>query len=322
MADPIQEWRVLVTGGAGFIGSHLVDYLLLRGAERVVIADTMFLGREENLAHALEHSPDRLKIYREDCGDRDALGAVLAKERPSIVFNLATRPLLYSFQNPAGAFDVNVRVALTVAEALRLGCVERLVHVSSSEVFGSAQAHAMDESHVFNPETSYAAGKAAADLLFRSYVSMFALPILILRPFNNFGPRQNEQDLAALIPATIRRIREGEAPVIEGDGKQTRDFAYVKDTVRQIVDLSLKAGFPDEFNLGTGEETSVSEVISLICNLTGYAGPILTRGERVADVKRHRSDTSKVSGVLPQFTSTPLKDALEETVQWFMTKEQ
>ncbi|MBT5472164.1 MAG: NAD-dependent epimerase/dehydratase family protein, partial [Nitrospina sp.] len=220
--------RILVTGGAGFIGSHLVDNLLSEGVEHVAVVDNFFLGKESNLSQATKKYKDKVKIYREDAAEFSSMEAVCGKEKPDVVFNLATKALLYSFFNPPGAYRVNVDIAENFGELLRKKVFGKLIHVSTSEVYGTARQNSMAEDHPLMAETSYAAGKAAADLLLTSYVNMFDLDITIVRPFNNYGPRQNEGALAAVIPETIKRIRSGQEPFIEGDGLQTRDFIYVE----------------------------------------------------------------------------------------------
>jgi UDP-glucose 4-epimerase len=162
--------RVLVTGGAGFIGSHLVDALLRDGASHVAVVDNFFLGRDENLADARRVGGSRLSVHREDAADPEAMDAVIDAERPEVVFNLATKALRYSFFNPPGACRVNLDIALALLEPLRKGRFQRLIHLSSSEVYGTAQYVPMDEAHPLLAETTYAAGKAAADLAVSSYV--------------------------------------------------------------------------------------------------------------------------------------------------------
>ncbi len=306
-----------MTGGAGFIGSHLVDALLDRGAQRVAVVDTFFLGREGNLAAARARHGDALGVYREDAGDLGAMSEICRVERPDVVFNLATKALLYSFFNPSGAFRVNVEVATTLAELLRRGAYPRLVHLSSSEVYGSARNPVMDEDHPLLAETTYAAGKAAADLLLAAYVRMYGLDIVTVRPFNNYGPRQNDGAFAAVIPLTLRRLRDGLAPELEGDGEQTRDFSYVGDTVELVVRLAVAAGASGHtLNLGSGVETPIREVVETICAIAGYRGPISRAPARAADVRRHRADVSRLRALLGEVESTPLRAGLEQTYAW------
>ncbi len=308
--------RPLVTGGAGFIGGHLVDALLARGAERVVVVDTFFLGKEENLADARAAAGDRLVVYREDAADPDAMAAICAAEQPDLVFNLATKALLYSFFNPPGACRVNLDIALVLGELARNGAYERLVHLSSSEVYGTAQYVPMTEDHPLLAETTYAAGKAAADLALAAYARMFDVDVRTVRPFNNYGPRQNEGDFAAVVPLTVHRILAGEPPRLQGDGEQTRDFIFVGDTVDALLALADEPGLRGQVaNIGSGRETSIREVVETIADLMGWEGGIEHDPARPADVRRHCADTTRAEKYLGPIAQTPLRDGLARTIE-------
>ena len=318
--NAFQGKRILVTGGAGFIGSHLVDSLLAVGAERIAVVDNFFLGKESNLIQATENYKDKVKIYREDAAEFTSMEAVCNAEKPDVVFNLATKALLYSFFNPPGAYRVNVEIAENFGELLRKNIFRKLVHVSTSEVYGTAQKKTMSEDHPLMAETSYAAGKAAADLFLTSYINMFDLDITIVRPFNNYGPRQNEGALAAVVPETIKRIRSNQAPFIEGDGLQTRDFIYVGDTVENLLRLaSLPESKGKIFNLGSGKETTIRSIIETLCKILGYQGNIKFLPARPADVCRHCAEIGLAKIYLGEISLTPLEEGLIKTVEWYQS---
>lgn len=309
---------VVVTGGAGFIGSHLVDRLLEEGASKVAVVDNFFLGKEENLAEAKETHEDKLSIYREDASDYAAMLEICNLQKPDVIYNLATKALLYSFFNPPGAFSINTDIALCLGELLRMGSYKKLVHLSSSEVYGTAQYVPMDEKHPLLPETTYAAGKAGADLALFAYSNMFDLDIITLRPFNNYGPRQNSGNLAAIIPLTVKRIFDGDTPIVQGGGDQTRDFIYVKDTVEAILKMTFMQGTKGKvYNLGSGIETSINEIINTVCAELSYKGEIKREAKRKADVMRHCAGIEEIKALIGDVSLTNLKDGVKETVEWY-----
>jgi UDP-glucose 4-epimerase len=317
---PVSGKSLLVTGGAGFIGSHLVDALLACGASSIVVVDNLFLGSQENLSEALKSG--RVLFYREDAADLPAMDHYLAKHRVEAVFNLATKALQYSFENPEGAFMVNVEIMRTLLYLQRKGAFQTLIHCSSSEAYGTAQHFPMDETHPYSPATPYAAGKAAADLMALSYAHTFGAEVAIIRPFNNYGPRQNkDRGLEAVIPLTAARIMRGEAPVIYGDGQQTRDFIYVEDTVRGLIAAyEIPQSRRQVINLASGEEISIAEVIRGICAYFKYDGPIEYRETRPADVRRHRGDNQRAQEILGFTAEVNFDEGLKRTLDWYTRK--
>lgn len=312
----MKDRRVLVTGGAGFIGSHLVDRLLARGAT-VVVVDNFFLGKRENLSAAVE-SGGSLKIICEDAADLPALREILERHGIEDVYNLATKALEYSFENPRGAFSVNTEIALTLAELLRKGHYEKLVHTSSSEAFGTAVARPMTEEHPRNPTTPYAAGKAAADLALQSYVRTFDLDIRIVRPFNNYGPRQNWGNYAGVVPKTITRLHRGLPPILYGNGSQGRDFVYVEDVAEALVTVAeCTEARGGDFNVASGVETPIRELLETLCEITGFRGEWIREERRPADVDHHVGDPSRLFRVTRFQPKTPLADGLARTWEWY-----
>ena len=313
----IKGKRVLVTGGAGFIGSHLCDALIEKGAEKVVCLDNFFLGKMENLEDALKH--DNFVLYRDDARNFGVLEAILRNEEVEIVYNMATIALNYSFFNPFDAYMVNVSIANTLLELLKIGAFKTLIHTSSSEAYGSAQYSPMDENHPTDPTTPYAAGKAAADLMVHSFAKVLPLDIAIVRPFNNYGPRQNaEGPLAGIIPATAKRLKNGGRPIIHGDGEQTRDFIYVKDTVRGLILAYENENSRGQIlNLGSGKDISMNHLLQEICDYVGYTGEWDHKESRTSDVRKLCADITKARTLIGFEPEMDFEKGIRETLDWY-----
>lgn len=320
MAD-IKGKNVLVTGGAGFIGSHLCDGLLEKGAAKVVCLDNFFLGKMENIEEASKD--ERFILYRDDARNFGVVQAIMEKEKIEVVFNMATIALNYSFFNPFDAYMVNVEIANTLLELLKVGAYKTLIHTSSSEAYGTAQYSPMDENHPTDPTTPYAAGKAAADLMVHSFYKVLGLDISIVRPFNNYGPRQNAVgSLAAIIPATARRIKEGGMPMVEGDGEQTRDFIYVKDTVRGLILAYEKEESRGKIiNLGSGKDIAINKLLQGICDYYGYTGEWEHRPARTSDVRNLCADSKRAKEILGFEPEVGFEEGIKLTLDWYKGKD-
>lgn len=311
----VKDKVIVVTGGAGFIGSHLVDSLLEREAKQVIIIDNLFLGNEDNLTKAL--SDERTIFYKEDIEFRNSLNYIFEQHDIDIVFNCATKALNYSFINPENAYSTNVTAILNLLELQRLGKFSTLCHFSTSEVYGSAVYEPMDEKHPKLPTTTYAAGKAAADLALESYVNMFGIDAFIVRPFNNYGPRQNHKGfLAGIIPITAYRILHNIAPEIHGTGEQSRDFIHVFNTVDAVLNLYTVMPSGESVNISTDNQVSVEDLITMICKKMDYDGEIIRKPERHADVECHNANNTKIKGLI-DFKLTTFNDGLSSTLEWY-----
>lgn len=315
MNRSVKGRQILVTGGAGFIGSHLVDRLLLEGAEHVVVVDNLFVGSEDNLADAL--ATGRVTFYRDDIEIMWSLDYIFSRHEIDVVFNCATKALNYSFLNPANAFDTNVTGVLNLLELQRQGRFTTLCHFSTSEVYGSAVYEPMDEAHPRLPTTTYAAGKAAADLAVESYVRMFEVDAFIVRPFNNYGPRQNHKGLlAGIIPLTAWRLLNGVKPEIHGTGQQSRDFIYVADTVDAVIQLFAVLPAGENVNISTDNQITVEDLQHRICAHYGYTGEILRKEARKSDVLCHNASNEKVKALI-DYQLTGFDEGLARTLEWY-----
>jgi UDP-glucose 4-epimerase len=314
MRPAIDHSTVLVTGGAGFIGSHLVDRVLSEGARTVIIIDNMFLGSEENLRDAVSRGAI---LYKDDAEIFTSLEYIFARHSIDIVFNCATKALNYSFINPRNAFDTNVTVVLNLLELQRRSAFKTLCHFSTSEVYGSAVYEPMDEKHPRNPTTAYAAGKAAADMAVESYVKMFDLDAFIVRPFNNYGPRQNYQGyLAGVIPVTAWRILSATPPEIHGTGRQSRDFIYVYDTVDAVIKVFPHLAPGDNVNVSTDGQIAITDLVHHICRIMGYSGQVTHANPRPSDVLCHNASNRKLRDMI-DFRLTPFTQGLQDTIAWY-----
>lgn len=297
---------ILVTGGAGFIGSHLVDTLR---AHSVRVLDDFSTGRRENLA---QHSGRaNIEVVKGDIRDRDCLTA--AMRGIDVVFHLACRGVRHSIGNPCENHEVNAAGTLHVLEAARAAGVERFVHVSSSEVYGTARRIPMGEEHPCFPETVYGAAKLAGEAYARAYRQTYGLPTVIVRPFNNFGPRSHfEGDSGEVIPRFVVWALNGRPPVIFGDGAQTRDFIYVEDTaywLGRIAECDELIG--QTVNLGSGRETSVNELAAAVTQAAG-ARNLVARylPARPGDVRRHLAGIERARAALGFHVRTNLDEGI------------
>ena len=317
MLSKLSEKNVLVTGGAGFIGSHLVDKLITEKLKKIIVVDNFFLGKLSNLKEAKSRFRNFL-IFKKNAEDYSFMKSIIKKNRIDIVFNLATKCLPYSFINPEETFMVNVNIANTLLKLLREKYYKTLIHFSSSEAYGSAKTQNIREDHILDPNTPYAAGKAAADLMVLSYLKIYDLDVSIVRPFNTYGPRQNEGVYAAVIPITIKRIIQGKKPILESDGNQTRDFIYVDDVTRATINIYKNQKTRGKIiNIASGKETKIKTIISLIAKILKYKGKILRKPERKGDVRRHCADISLAKSLINFKPTVNLKKGLEYTINWY-----
>lgn len=314
----LKSKSILITGGAGFIGSHLVDRVIREDPARIVVVDNFFLGRAENLREA-ERLRSDVEVIRLDASDLAAMQDIVGSREIDTVFDLAVVPLPTSLEYPEWTVKTNVGIVSTFCEIARRGSIERLLHVSSSEAYGSARYVPMDEGHPHDAITPYAASKSAGDHIIASYIRTFGIDATVVRPFNNFGPRQNPGTYAGIIPIVVQRVLTGQPIEIHGDGEQTRDFCFVRDTAELIValyDTPQAQGM--EINLATGKETSINELVAHLLDALGAPDhPIVHTAERPGDVRRHAADTKRLQSLIGRTPEVLAPTAIAETVEWY-----
>lgn len=307
--------KVLVTGAEGFIGSHLTEALVEKGYKVKAFVRYNF----KNDWGWLERSKylKDIEIYTGDIRDYDSVYD--AMKDVDVVFHLAALiGIPYSYISPLAYIKTNTEGTYNVLEAARKLNIQRVIHTSTSEVYGTAQYVPIDEKHPYNPQSPYAASKAAADHLALSYYRSFDLPVTIIRPFNTFGPRQSAR---AIIPTIISQILAGKKQIKLGNLSPTRDLTYVKDTVNGFMTVGLhEKTVGDVYNLGTGREVSIGDLAKKIMDLIGTKVEIITDEKRIrpekSEVERLLSNPEKamkLTGWKPQYT---LEEGLIETINW------
>ena len=304
---------MLVTGGAGFIGSHIVERLVALGHE-VRVLDNFSTGRRENLS-SLEGGIDIIE------GDiRDVPSVERAVKGVEVVFHeaaLASVPR--SVADPASSNEVNVTGTLNLLVASRDSGVRRFVYASSSSVYGNSPELPKRESMVPSPESPYAASKLAAENYCRIFSSLYGLECVSLRYFNVFGPRQDPgSEYAAVVPLFVTALLEGRPPTIYGDGEQSRDFTYVANVVdANMLALSADGAAGEVFNIACGCTATVNELLAKMQRITGTSLASHHTDPRPGDVKHSFADVSKAEGTLGLDSKVLFDEGLTLTVDWF-----
>jgi UDP-glucose 4-epimerase len=312
--------RVLVTGADGFIGSHLAEALVRENAEVTALALYNAFDRYGWLDEVDGEVRSSMTLVRGDI--RDGVAMHRLAEGHDVVFHLAALiGIPYSYDSAQSYIDVNVTGTLNILEAARAHEVGRIVHTSTSEVYGTAKTQPIPETHPLVAQSPYAASKIAADKLAESYALAFDLPVAILRPFNTYGPRQSER---AVIPTVIRQALDPTCDAISvGDVTPTRDFNYIADTVAAFLAVgeadSLDYG--RAYNTGTGTAVSVGAMIELVRAATGTNKPVSREPTRVrpenSEVRALLSDSRALRAATGWSPKVDLKSGLNTTVAWW-----
>ena len=312
--------NVLITGADGFIGSHLTELLVREGYSVKALSQYNSFnhwGWLEDISCL-----DQIEVL---CGDvRDPHYCKEITKNVDAVFHLAALIAIpYSYIAPDSYVDTNVRGTLNICQAALENGVERLIHTSTSEVYGTAQYVPIDESHPLQAQSPYSASKIGADAMAMSFYNAFELPLTTVRPFNTYGPRQSNR---AVIPTIISQIAKGMTQIKLGDVSPTRDFNYVADTCRGFLELALcDNAIGEVVNIGSNFEISVGDTLHLIKEIMGSNVEFLTDEARLrpekSEVFRLWCDNSKINsltGFKPEFS---IRDGLQTTIDWFSKAE-
>jgi UDP-glucose 4-epimerase len=305
--------RIVVIGGAGLIGSYIVDQLTLEPVKEILVFDNFVRGTRANLAQAMA-SP-KVRVAQASVTDRDTVRREL--DGADGVFLLASLWLGECVSEPRSAWEVNTMGSWNVVEACRDLGVKRVVYSSSASVYGNALSTPMTEDHPFNNRTTYGATKIACEQMFRATHEQDRLPYIGLRYMNIYGPRMDYRGTyVSVIMKVLDRILAGRPPIIFGDGTQTYDFLYVEDAAQANI-LGMKAECADEFfNIGSGIGTTINELVDILLDLMGSPLRPEYRPQELSIVTQRIGSTAKAEELLGFTATTPLAEGLRRVVEW------
>ena len=307
--------KVLVTGGAGFIGSHIVDALIAEDLE-VYILDNLYSGKRENIAqHLLKKC---FHFIKGDIRDRETIKRAV-REVDAVIHEAALVSVARSIEDPNLTNDVNVTGTLNLLKASLDAGVKRFIYASSAAVYGETEKLPNREDALTKPASPYAASKLTAEKHCRAFYLTHGLETVSLRYFNVYGPRQTCDQYSGVITNFIRNISKSEPPIIYGDGEQTRDFVNVQDVVEAtVLSLNRKSAVGEELNIATGEPTTINRLAEILLNITGKTDlkPKHT-DPRPGDIRQSYADISKAKKLLGYVPKTPLKEGLTKLVEWY-----
>lgn len=314
----LRNKKVLVTGADGFIGSHLVEALLERGCD---VRAFVFYNSFNSWGWLDTFPTNKLRSLDVFAGDiRDPNGVALAMKGCDVVFHLAALIAIpFSYHSPDSYVDTNIKGTLNVLQAARLHGTERVLVTSTSEVYGTAQYAPIDEKHPFQGQSPYSATKIGADRLAESFFRSFDTPVVIVRPFNTYGPRQSAR---AVIPTVITQLLSSRNELHLGSLTPTRDFNYVKDTAQGFIELAeADATIGQEVNIATGIEHSIGDVATLLISELNPEAKIVTDEQRLrpdaSEVFRLMGDNTKITRLTSWRPSYDLLAGLRDTIDWF-----
>jgi len=315
--------KVLITGADGFIGSHLAEFLVQQGAEVTALALYNSFDNHGWLDTLPAQTRGALKLVRGDI--RDLRQITNMCQNQGVVFHLAALiGIPYSYETPSSYVATNVQGTVNLLTAALDAGVSKVVHTSTSEVYGTAQFTPITEAHPLQGQSPYSASKISADMMAESFARSFDLPVVTLRPFNTYGPRQSER---AVISTIFRQVFDDSCPEIRlGDLSPSRDFCFVADTVNAFISAAElgPASFGHVYNAGTGAGTTIGELVDIIKNVTGCAKPVTQEKIRIrppqSEVRELLADAKKLQDASGWIAKINLKDGLQETAEWWQNR--
>jgi UDP-glucose 4-epimerase len=309
--------HVLVAGGAGFIGSHVVDHLL-ENQYNVIVLDNLINGQRSNIAHHLNNP--HFRFVKGSILNHPLVDMLVKK--CNIIINMATLGVRHSIRYPFQNHRLNAEGALILLEAARRYHIARFIQISSSEVYGTAIHVPQNENHRTFPHTVYGASKLAGDAYTRAYWLTYGVPTVIVRPFNTFGPRSHyEGDAGEFIPKSIIRALNELPILIFGDGQQSRDLSYVTDIARGIVEVCKSDQVLGEtINIGCNQEYRILYIAEMIRKILGDQVQIEFQDKRPGDVLRLFADSSNAQRLIAYQSKVDFQEGLHKTISWFQSQ--
>jgi len=297
--EALKGKKILVTGGAGFIGSHIVDRLA--PDNDVTVLDNLSGGSLEHLAQ----SRNRIEFIKGDILDKELVRKLVSKAE--YIFHLAALvSVIHSLKNPEPYTKVNIEGTINLLEACRTANIKRFIYSSSAAIFGDSQYLPVDENHPLNPKSPYAVSKLAAEKYTLAYFHAYGLPAVALRYFNIYGPRQATSEYANVLSIFLNKFKAQQPVTIYGDGEQTRDLIFVQDAVAaNILAASNQKAVGEVFNIATGKGTSVNTLLKIIREVTGWEGQVSYAAARPGEILHSRASIKKAAkaiGFKPEVT--------------------